>query len=47
MIDHSTILDDKWRLVWSLANQTSVGIDLSGADLHGPICTGSTCTGRC
>jgi len=32
-IDDKTQMDEKWRLVWEIVNQKTVGRDLQGADL--------------
>ncbi|NEU77639.1 pentapeptide repeat-containing protein [Nostoc sp. UIC 10630] len=35
VIDETTIISNKWRLVWEIVNQGSEGRDLSSADLSG------------
>lgn len=50
LIDDTTQIEEKWRLVWEVVNQTAQnkalsGVDLSGADLHGLDLRGATLVG--
>ncbi len=44
-IDDTTLIDDKWRLVWEIVNQGKEGQDLSGADLSGADLSGANLEG--
>jgi len=40
-IDRTTVIDEKWRLIWEIVNQPEKGRHLSGADLSGADLSGA------
>ncbi|PHJ69278.1 hypothetical protein VF14_03040 [Nostoc linckia z18] len=45
IIDETTIINNKWRLVWEIVNQASEGRDLSDADLSDANLSGANLSG--
>ena len=44
-IDRTTVIDEKWRLIWEIVNQPEKGRHLSGADLSGADLSGADLSG--